>query len=289
MRSGWHAEAHQLIMDVGPLGCDVSGAHGHADLLSVQCTAFGEPYLIDPGTYCYTADPEWRDYFRGTSAHNTVVIDGRSQADPIGPFAWRARPTARLRGWKSSQLADIVEADHDAYARLAQPVSHRRRVVFLKPIGWVIVDDLTGAGDHRVELRFHFSPRKVTMAPGGWVRARGERGRGLWLVSLAAVPLSAVLRQGQEQPIDGWYSPAYGVRRPAPAVTYAATARVPLRVTTLVIPADPLLSEPPAVEISRNRAGDVSAVRLPSCDSVIKIEDAALAVTPADDDSLRIA
>ena len=64
MRSGWAPDAHQMIVDVGPLGCPTSSGHGHADLLSVQCSIFGEPCLVDAGTYCYTAEPVWRDFFR---------------------------------------------------------------------------------------------------------------------------------------------------------------------------------------------------------------------------------
>ena len=55
MRNGWAPDDHQLIFDVGPLGCPHSGGHGHADLLSVQCAAFGEPYLADAGTGSYHA------------------------------------------------------------------------------------------------------------------------------------------------------------------------------------------------------------------------------------------
>src|SRR5947207_3185560 len=44
MRSGWTRDAHQMIVDIGPLGCSVSSGHGHADLLSIQCTAFGESF-----------------------------------------------------------------------------------------------------------------------------------------------------------------------------------------------------------------------------------------------------
>src|SRR5262249_20933109 len=63
MSSGWERDAHHLVFDAGPLGCPVSGGHGHADLLSVQCAAFGEAFVVDPGTYVYTPEPAWRDYF----------------------------------------------------------------------------------------------------------------------------------------------------------------------------------------------------------------------------------
>src|SRR5713101_8866728 len=71
MRSGWQRDAHHLIFDVGPLGCPLSGGHGHADLLSLQCSVFGEPVMVDPGTYCYQGERAWRDRFRGTAVHST--------------------------------------------------------------------------------------------------------------------------------------------------------------------------------------------------------------------------
>src|SRR5207302_241595 len=97
-------------------------------LLGIQCSAFGEPYIVDPGTFGYTADPAWRDFFRGTAAHSTVTIDGAPQVVPAGPFAWRSRPETRVRRWRSSETDTVVEAEHDAYDRLPDAVRHRRRV-----------------------------------------------------------------------------------------------------------------------------------------------------------------
>src|SRR5439155_25503326 len=114
MRSGWEDTAHQLIFDAGPLGCPLSGGHGHADLLSVQCAVFGEPCLVDPGTYSYSGDAAGRDFFRGTVAHSTVVVDGEPQARPAGPFQWRTRPLARLRQWRSTPEFDLADAEHAA-------------------------------------------------------------------------------------------------------------------------------------------------------------------------------
>src|SRR6266403_4090686 len=177
MRSGWAPDAHQLIFDVGPLGCPVSGGHGHADLLSVQCAVFGEPCLTDAGTYGYTGQQAWRSFFRGTSAHSTVMIDGAGQAVPTGPFAWHARPRAQLTRWESSGGLEIAEGSHQAYSRLADPVIHRRRVIFVARGYWILVDDLEGAAEHGVELRFQFAPIEVTVDPTLWAWAhRGARG-----------------------------------------------------------------------------------------------------------------
>ena len=96
MQTGWECDAHQMVIDVGPLGCTFSCGHGHADLLSVQCFAFGEPVLVDAGTYCYTSEAEWRNFFRGTAAHSTLMIDGRDQVEGERPLQL-ARAPLRVR------------------------------------------------------------------------------------------------------------------------------------------------------------------------------------------------
>ena len=261
MRSGWDARAHHLVFDVGPLGCQVSGGHGHADLLSIQCSAFGEPYLVDPGTYGYTADRGWRDYFRGTAAHSTAEIDGVGQAEPSGPFAWKTRPRARLRRWLSTDGLVVAEADHDGYARLPDPVVHRREVHFVSKRYWVVVDDLRGSGEHRVEVRFQFAPMEVTVDPTLWVRARGRRGQALLVRSFAPVPVKIEVLEGELAPVQGWVSPDYGRRGPAPVLVCSAVAQLPIRIVTLLLPTGDPFAPPPAVSpMIRDRQGPVTVI-----------------------------
>ena len=66
--------------DGGPHGFLSIAAHAHADALSVEVRHDGVDILADPGTYCYHGEPEWREWFRSTAAHNTVEIGGVSQA-----------------------------------------------------------------------------------------------------------------------------------------------------------------------------------------------------------------
>lgn len=248
-RSGWDAAAHQLIFDAGPLGCPASGGHGHADLLSIQVSAFGQPFLVDPGTYAYTPDPGLRDHFRSSLAHSTVTLDGVSQAWPTGPFSWRDRPRAQLRNWVLSEWFDFVSADHEAYGRPGDTIRHRRRVLFVRREFWLVVDDIEGSGEHRVEQRFQFAPLPVTLEPSGWVRARGNAGDCLWLRSQAAVPLAVEAQVGASQPVAGWVSPNYGQRLPAPIVICSARARLPLRIVTLLLPLEGTVQAPPEVAL----------------------------------------
>ncbi len=243
MRSGWEPDGHQLIFDVGPLG----GGHGHADLLSVQCAVFGEPYLVDAGTYCYAVDPTSRDFFRSTGAHSTVLVDGEPQTAPAGPFRWWERPSARLRGWSTTPEFDFADADHRAYVRLPGAVVHRRRVVFVKTGYWALLDDLEGSGEHEVELRFQFAPIEVHVDPTLWARARGRGGRGLLIRPFANVSLKASAHSGDLAPMRGWVSPEYGRRQPSPVLIYSTVTRLPLRILTLLLPTLDAHAPAPAV------------------------------------------
>jgi hypothetical protein len=249
MRSGWDRDAHHLVFDVGPLGCPVSGGHGHADLLSIQCSAFGAPWIIDPGTYAYTREGAWRDFFRTSAAHSTVTVDGRSQAVPDGPFRWTVRPSARLTRWVSTDRLDFADAEHAAFGGLVDPVVHRRRVVFAKPRYWVVIDDLTGAAEHQVEVRFQFTRLDLTVDSDLWARARGAGGTGLLIRAFALVPLKAEVLDGSLEPIQGWTSPDYGRRDPAPLLRYTAVTRLPLRVVSLLLPTRTPDGPPPPVSL----------------------------------------
>ncbi len=240
MMTTWSSDAHQMVVDVGPLGCSFSAGHGHADLLSVQCSAFGEPVLVDAGTYCYTSEPEWRNFFRGTAAHNTLMIDGRDQVKTDGPFSWRGYARVHLREWRSSPDGDFVDASHSAYTGLI----HRRRVLFVKPEYWVIVDEVLqdhGNGKGGVvpflELGFQFAPMPVTLARDRWARADTPEGNTFWVGSFGPAALRPEIKTAQLAPIRGWVSAGYGQRSPAPCLVYGAdAAALPWRSITLLMP-----------------------------------------------------
>jgi hypothetical protein len=279
MRSSWERDAHQLIVDIGPLGCTVSGGHGHADLLGVQCAIFGEPCLVDPGTYCYTADSQWRSFFRSSAAHSTVMIDGAGQSEPAGPFGWHRRPRVRLREWHSNPDFDFLDADHDAYAGLADPVVHRRRVVFVKPGYWILIDDLLGSARHQVDLAFQFAPIDVTLAPHAWARAQTPGGRVLWISPFPSAPMQAALRCGETAPIRGWISRDYGQRQPAPMLVYSSAVALPWRILTLLLPDAHGQTTPPAVQPIYDTKGFPTGLTFERSRRSVRFDDRAVTVT----------
>jgi len=273
MASGWEQDAHHLVFDTGPLGCPVSGGHGHADLLSVQCSVFGEPFVVDPGTYVYTPEPAWRDYFRSTAAHSTLTVDGAGQAAPAGPFAWRSRPQARLRGWRCSNDVAVAGAEHDTHDALGNPMVHRRRVAFVDRSWWVVVDDLEGLGEHRVEVTFQLAPLPVRLEPGPWVRVTGRRGGGLLVRAFSAAPATVQVHEGERDPIRGWVSSDYGQRRPAPQVGFSVVAGFPLRVVTLLMPVSDVSASAPQVTVLYDGEGTAVGLRFDETGDRVELED----------------
>lgn len=90
----------RLTADAGPLGYLGIAAHGHADALALTLSVAGQTVLVDPGTYAYHTQKQWRDYFRGTSAHNTVRIDGRDQSESGGNFLWLRKAQSQCLAWR---------------------------------------------------------------------------------------------------------------------------------------------------------------------------------------------
>ena len=211
----------RLVADVGPLGYREIAAHGHADALSFTLSVGGVEMLVDPGTFAYHTQPEWRAYFRGTSAHNTVRIDGRDQSQPGGNFMWLRKAEARCAAWMTSVDRDFLEGFHDGYADLVDPVMHRRRIVFDKRSRTATIEDyLEMDGAHEVEIFFHCAEGAlVRQVPGGFlVEREGRTLRILWPDARG----KAEYLQGSESPIAGWVSRRFDVKVPAPTLVWRA-------------------------------------------------------------------
>ncbi len=95
----------RLVVDAGPLGYRSIAAHGHADALSFTLSVGGLEFLVDPGTYAYHTQGAWRQYFRGTAAHNTVRVDGQDQSESGGNFMWLRKARAGCNLWDSRARA----------------------------------------------------------------------------------------------------------------------------------------------------------------------------------------
>jgi glycosyltransferase involved in cell wall biosynthesis len=193
-----------LLFDAGPHGF-LNGGHAHADALSIVLTVAGRPFLVDAGTATYTMDPAARDRFRSTAMHNTIVLNGRPQSEPSGPFHWASRTDSTLLVWKSERGFDYVEASHDGYL----PVVHARAVFAVHGLGWIVIDHLLGSENDaaHAETFWHVHPDWTVSSSTSdrlWFRHRDGTARAI----AATSPLRA-LDPEEAAGLDG-YSPAYG-------------------------------------------------------------------------------
>jgi hypothetical protein len=208
-----------VLFDCGELGFTALAAHGHADALSFTLRAFGDDVFVDPGTYDYFTYPEWREYFRSTRAHNTMVVDGENQSVLLGSFLWGQRASARCTAWEPRTDGGAVAGEHDGYRRLSDPVTCRRRLDLSRTSRSLIVDDeIVAAAPHRITLCFHLSERCDAREDGRIVHI--DFGAGHATLELdERLAIRMVKGGGVEE--GGWRSAGY--HRKAPAWTILAS------------------------------------------------------------------
>jgi hypothetical protein len=223
------AQGHAIV-DVGRHGF-LNGGHAHADALSLVLTVRGVPLLIDPGTATYTMDAAVRDRFRSSAMHNTVVIDGRSQSEPRGPFHWRTQAHAAPDRWRPARTFDYVEASHDGYA----PLRHRRGVLATGDGLWIVADHLLGGGSHRAEIYWHLDPRWQPTASqrGAAFAASADTASGVTHAAFASNASLVECFRGDPEGL-GWWSPVYGRLEPALTLRLAADIAGPTTLVTVI-------------------------------------------------------
>lgn len=133
-----------LVLDHGPLGYLSIAAHGHADALSVWLHIDDQPVFVDAGTYLYHAGGAWRDYFRGTKAHNTVSIGETNSSTITGAFNWGRRAGCQVVDpLKQEEGTWSICVAHDGYQDEFW-IRHQREVRFHQDGRIEISDRLIG-------------------------------------------------------------------------------------------------------------------------------------------------
>ncbi|MGA8764506.1 MAG: alginate lyase family protein [Candidatus Sulfotelmatobacter sp.] len=216
-----------------------------ADQLHVDLWWRGINLARDAGTYLYNGEPPWNNGLSRTAVHNTVTVDRRDQMRRAGRFLWVDWAQASGRSYSSNHQScrDCFEGEHDGYRRAG--VKHRRAVQWLSGAGWVIVDDLLGAGEHEARLHWlvpdlpfdvYYLPFQATFT--------SELARIRWCIFASMPGEGSIIRAGKSNSPEvagadtqllGWESPTYGELRPAVSLVYRAHGRLPIRFVTVVL------------------------------------------------------
>jgi hypothetical protein len=205
-----------LHFDAAPLGFLSIAAHGHADALSFILHINGNPFFIDSGTYTYHTEPEWRKYFVGTLAHNTVRINKHDQALSGGPTLWLNHFRTTVTDLESGAEEEIIRAEHDGYKK--EKIKHSREIIFRKLENVFEINDtifLRNEGSVYIEIPFHLHPN-VCISNAGTnnysLKSNNECGVELTIDE----KLNSKIIKGQLFPqILGWYSESFSKKVPA--------------------------------------------------------------------------
>jgi hypothetical protein len=150
--------------------------HTHHDTLGLNLFASGRVLVSDSGLDTYDPGPE-HDYFWGTSAHNTVTVDGQDQGSDPAQMV------------KTGIVATGADPDTWAYQSgvhgLYTGVTHARSVVLLEKGLVLVVDALNSATSHDYVQTWHLGSGIAADTTGPDVIGRGEDASPLILVHQA--------------------------------------------------------------------------------------------------------
>lgn len=179
-----------------------------SDLLHIDFWLDGKNMLRDAGTYSYNIDPQWSNYFGGTTSHNTVQFDGRDQMPRLSRFL--------LGDWLTTERLQPMQDDGQttqfaACYRDSKGVRHQRQVS-LQVATLLVKDDVQGFA-HNAVLRWR-------LIPGDWQLEQTLNGPSLTLGAAAVVTLrvSASVPITRCELVQGWESRHYLEKTPLPVL-----------------------------------------------------------------------
>ena len=210
-----------LLVRCGDTGMAGTGTHAHNDQLSFELAAGGQPLIVDPGTFVYTASAQWRNRFRSTAAHTTLRVDSREQNTMASNlFSLPDRSRAELLEWSAGTDGVRFAGRHKGFA----PTVHTRTLTLTADGSQLRMNDVVDShGFHMLDWTFTVAPGLMTIGEGK-VSIEYETLR--LEIMCAAVSFSL---------IDGWLSRGYGMKEAACFVAARKSMRERRDETTFVM------------------------------------------------------
>jgi hypothetical protein len=246
MRSDWNREARYLFFDAGPYG----GHHGHEDKLSIEVYAFGRPFIVDSGSYTYEKEDPYRNYFVSSYGHNTILVDGRSQIRRWHKNHMNPKPARGNHArWISQSDFDYVASTYNegygcfslkkpSLPEIIEDVIHTRRIFFVKPDYWIMVDEIRATDPHDYQLLFHTPPELAVSVEDDQKVILGTKSdhSRFCLLPVNSHDMKVQCLSGVEQPIQGWFSVDHHIKVPSTTVIYEKKNCRSTTFTTLLCP-----------------------------------------------------
>ncbi len=189
-----------------------SFSHYHRDETSLVISARKHELIIDPGLHSYSPGPVY-NYYRSAEAHNVLVAEGIEDVpDPkLTGLAGITRYFSHENGGKS---VSAVEMTHPHYRKHGMEVY--RQLIF--PGGHeIVVRDMVKSRKKRIYKQLYH------LWPGAKITGDGKN----LVVSWEHHPYTLIISgnyqsyqivEGRQEPLQGWYFPAFNKMEPAPVL-----------------------------------------------------------------------
>jgi hypothetical protein len=224
---------HYMAIYTGSPEPKGSNGHRHNDALSFELYAPDKSFIVDPGSYVYTEDPDMRNMFRSSRYHNKVVVDNMEENHLHNNSVFKIDLESHVKPgtFISNNDYDYFKGELTGYGRIKPPISQEREVYFdKKDKYWILMDTVFGEGKHQLDQYFHFAPLSVVNLDEEHLVVITDEEDG----NLAVIPLDS---GGLEVDIiEGWVSTSYGEKKSAPILMYSKYSKLPAHFCTLLLP-----------------------------------------------------
>lgn len=170
LRNSFHEDGNYLWFNCGAIG----SGHGHANLLHFDLNYHGEDFLIDSGRYTYVEENPVRVELKNCYAHNTTIVDDEMFSKFKGAWGIVEAALPLNNYYKFNKNFDYVEGAHLGYLNLPNPVIPMRKIFYLKPELWIIVDQFNTSGEHKYSQFFNLDDKITPTIENNSVTLQGK-------------------------------------------------------------------------------------------------------------------
>lgn len=231
MRANWGKDSPFLFTNVRGGG----DGHGHCDDNHLLVYAFGRVLLCDSGIFSYDNSDPYRKWGLSTTAHNSVVINDKSQrrnwrpetedfTSPIGKGV--------IHDWVTNRTYDFLS--QSTYA--TEGYDHQRSVTFVKPYFWIVSDRMipeaeNAAKSNNYKQIWHMMPNSGITADGatGIIRSNFKDGANVILASADQATAEYKLE-------DGWFDKSSNMLEPSKYAYVEKDGKGEVTFDTVIVP-----------------------------------------------------
>lgn len=211
----------------------------HKDFLSFALYVRGEPFIIETGSYKGAKQFGTDDiysYFNKTTAHNSVLVDGKEQSLAKNIKGSRKYMHLLKTRWLFSDDFDYVMSGHAGFDDVKNSVIHRREILYLKSKKWFIIrDTIEGSDVLNVTNTYNLSPELDISLRGDYgclIHAKREYIR---LNMYYPGPFECKQSRGKIEPnLSGWYSKSFNRVDPCYKIEYSSKIQLPCQIYTWI-------------------------------------------------------